>query len=35
MKDPKAAHQAYAKYLELAPDSKEAASVKKKLAGQR
>jgi tetratricopeptide (TPR) repeat protein len=35
MKDPKAAHQAYAKYLELAPDSKEAAAVKKKLAGQR
>jgi hypothetical protein len=35
MKDSKAAHEAYAKYLELAPDSKEAASVKKKLAGQR
>jgi tetratricopeptide (TPR) repeat protein len=35
MKDPKAAREAYAKYLELAPDSKEAASVKKKLAGQR
>ncbi len=35
IKDPKGAHEAYAKYLELAPDSKEAASVKKKLAGQR
>lgn len=35
MKDAKAAHEAYAKYLELAPDSKEAGSVKKKLAGQR
>jgi len=35
MKDTKAAHEAYAKFLELAPDSKEAASVKKKLAGQR
>jgi len=35
MKDGKAAHEAYAKYLELAPDSKEAASVKKKLASQR
>ena len=35
MKDNKAAHEAYAKYLELAPDSKEAGSVRKKLAGQR
>ena len=35
MKDSKAAHEAYAKYLELAPDSKEAGSVKKKLASQR
>ena len=35
MKDTKAAHEAYARYLELAPDSKEAAAVKKKLAGQR
>ena len=34
IKDTKGAHEAYAKYLELAPDSKEAASVKKKLAGQ-
>lgn len=32
MKDSKAAHEAYAKYLELAPDSKEAESVRKKLA---
>jgi tetratricopeptide (TPR) repeat protein len=35
MKDAKAAHEAYAKYVELAPDSKEAGSVKKKLASQR
>src|SRR5579864_1169091 len=35
MKDIKAAREAYAKYLELAPDSKEAGSIKKKLAGQR
>ena len=35
MKDAKAAHEAYAKYLELAPDSKEAGAVKKKLASQR
>jgi len=35
LKDGKAAHEAYAKYLELAPESKEAASVKKKLASQR
>lgn len=32
MKDKKAAAEAYEKYLALAPDSKEAASVKKKLA---
>ena len=35
MKDMKAAHEAYAKFLELAPDSKEAGSVKKKLTSQR
>ena len=35
LKDTKAAHEAYAKYLELAPDSKEAGPVKKKLASQR
>ena len=35
MHDKSAARQAYAKYLELAPDGKEAASVKKKLANQR
>jgi tetratricopeptide (TPR) repeat protein len=35
LKDSKAAHEAYAKYLELAPDSKEAPSVKKRLASQR
>lgn len=32
MKDKKAANEAYEKYLSLAPDSKDAASVKKKLA---
>ena len=35
MKDRKAAHEAYAKYLAMAPDSKEAESVKKKLASQK
>lgn len=35
MKDKKAAHEAYAKYLEIAPESKEAESVKKKLASQK
>jgi len=32
LKDKKAADEAYAKYLELAPDAKDAESVKKKLA---
>jgi tetratricopeptide (TPR) repeat protein len=32
LKDRKAANAAYAKYLELAPDSKEADAIKKKLA---
>jgi tetratricopeptide (TPR) repeat protein len=35
LKDKKAAQQAYAKYLELAPDGKDAEAVKKKLAGKR
>ena len=35
MKDKKAAREAYAKYLEIAPESKEAESVKKKLASQK
>lgn len=35
MKDKKAAREAYAKFLELAPDGKEAESVKKKLASQK
>ncbi len=35
MKDKKAAEDAYSKYLALAPDSKEAESIKKKLAHQR
>ncbi len=35
MKDKKAAAEAYTKYLALAPDSKDAASVKKKLAHDR
>jgi tetratricopeptide (TPR) repeat protein len=35
LKDKAAANQAYAKFLELAPDAKEAEAVKKKLAGQR
>ncbi len=34
MKDRKAATEAYAKFLQLAPASKEAESVKKKLAGK-
>jgi tetratricopeptide (TPR) repeat protein len=34
MKDKKAADDAYSKYLALAPDSKEAESIKKKLAHQ-
>lgn len=32
MKDPKSARQAYQKFLEVEPDSKEAANVKKRLA---
>jgi len=35
MRDKPAAQQAYAKYLELAPDTKEADLIKKKLARQR
>jgi len=35
LKDKAAANQAYAKYLELAPDAKDAEAVKKKLAGKR
>ena len=35
LRDKQAASEAYAKYLELAPDSKEAESVKKKLTGKR
>jgi tetratricopeptide (TPR) repeat protein len=35
LKDAKAAREAYAKYVELAPDSKEAVSLKKKLSSQR
>ena len=35
MKDKKAADEAYSKYLALAPDSKEAEAIKKKLARQR
>lgn len=31
LKDDKAAHEAYAKYLELAPEAKDAASIRKKL----
>jgi tetratricopeptide (TPR) repeat protein len=34
LKDPKAAREAYAKYIELAPDGKEASAVKKKLERQ-
>lgn len=33
MKDKKAANQAYRKYLEMAPDSKEAGRLKKKVGG--
>ncbi len=32
MKDAKAAREAYAKYLELAPDAKDAESIRKKIA---
>ncbi len=35
LRDKQAAHQAYARYLELAPDGKEAEFVRKKLAGKR
>jgi len=35
LKDKAAAAEAYAKFLELAPDAKEAESVKKKLAAKR
>ena len=35
LKDKAAAQQAYAKYLELEPDAKNAAQIKKKLAGKR
>jgi tetratricopeptide (TPR) repeat protein len=35
LKDKKAADEAYTKYLALAPDSKDAEAVKKKLARQR
>jgi len=35
LKDKKAADEAYAKYLELAPDAKDAEAIKKKLARQR
>jgi tetratricopeptide (TPR) repeat protein len=35
LKDKAAAAEAYAKFLELAPDAKEAESVRKKLAGKR
>lgn len=35
LKDDKAAHDAYEKYLELAPDSKDAESIRKKLARHR
>jgi tetratricopeptide (TPR) repeat protein len=34
LNDAKAAREAYAKYLELAPNGKQAGAVKKKLAGQ-
>jgi tetratricopeptide (TPR) repeat protein len=34
LKDKKAAEAAYAKYLELAPESKEAATLRKKLGGK-
>ena len=35
LKDLKAARQAYAKYLELAPDAKDSEAIKKKLAGKK
>jgi tetratricopeptide (TPR) repeat protein len=35
LKDKAAARDAYAKYLELAPDAKDADAIKKKLAGKR
>jgi tetratricopeptide (TPR) repeat protein len=35
LKDQKAAHDAYAKYLDLAPDSKEAEVIRKKLQRHR
>jgi len=35
LKDKKAADEAYAKYLELAPDAKDAEAIKRKLARQR
>jgi len=35
MKDQAAAQEAYAKYLELAPDAKDAGAIKKKLASKR
>ena len=35
MHNKQAAQEAYAKYLELAPDGKDAEAVKKKLAGKR
>jgi len=35
LKDKPAARDAYAKYLELAPDAKDAEAIKKKLAGKR
>lgn len=35
LKDKTAAQQAYTKYLELAPDAKDAEAIKKKLAGKR
>jgi tetratricopeptide (TPR) repeat protein len=35
LKDKKAAHEAYEKFVALAPDDKQAGAVKKKLAGQR
>ena len=35
LKDKQAAQKAYAKFLELAPDRKEAEAIKKKLARQR
>ena len=35
LKDHKAAREAFGKYLELAPDAKPAAAVRKKLAGKR